>query len=162
MNEKAIDPVCGMKVEPHQNEIEHAGIHYAFCSVQCRERFEATPHLYVGLPGHPAPKQQGKVVAKRRRFRTETALTPDESALLRSELASMMGVTEVSVDGDTVSITYDLLQATAEQLEARMAEIGLKIGGSWKEKLRSAFVHYLEECEVDNLEVGHRRGHRHG
>jgi phospholipase/lecithinase/hemolysin len=74
----------------------------------------------------------------------------------------MMGVTDVSVDGDTVSITYDLLQATAKQLEARAAEIGLKIGGSWTDGLRSALVHYLEECEVDNLEVGHHRHHRHG
>lgn len=63
----------------------------------------------------------------------------------------MMGVTAVAVDGNDVSITYDLLQATAGQIEAKMAETGLRMGEAWPERLRRAFVHYLEESEVDNL-----------
>lgn len=147
------DPVCGMQVDSCQYELDHAGIHYAFCSAQCRDRFLANPHLYVGVPGQKAPKQDGKAVMKLRRFRTETALAPEEAALLRRELGSMMGVTAVEVEADIVSVTYDLLQATASQLEQKMAEIGLDLGGSWTGKLRSAFVHYLEELEVDSLEV---------
>lgn len=161
MSGKTIDPVCGMEVDALQHALEFEGIRYAFCSRQCRERFGATPHLYVGVPGHPAPAQQGKVVRKRRRFRTETTLNLDDATTLRNELKYMMGVDEVEVDGDMISVTYDLLQVTAEQLEKRMAEIGLQIGGSWQEKLRSAFVHYLEECEVDNMAVEHHP-HRHG
>lgn len=153
------DPVCGMDVEPNRNELEFEGIHYAFCSAQCRERFVANPHLYIGLPGHKAPKQEGRVVMKQRRFRTEVALAAQEADLLRQELCAMMGVTEVAVDGNDVCITYDLLQATAEQIEARMAEIGVQMGGAWPERLRRAFVHYLEECEVDSLAVRPLAGH---
>src|SRR6516164_11762797 len=47
---KAIDPVCGMTVDPH------ASLHchsyrvrtYYFCSVECREKFAADPAKYVG------------------------------------------------------------------------------------------------------------------
>lgn len=153
------DPVCGMEVEPHQNALEHEGIHYAFCSSQCRDRFVIKPHLYIGTPGHKAPKQEGKVVMKQRRFRTDVALTAAEADLLRRELAAMMGVIAVEVAGCNVAVTYDLLQTTAEQLEARMAEIGVKLGGAWKERLLRAFVHYLEECEVDNLAAPPQSGH---
>lgn len=153
------DPVCGMDVDPHRIELEFEGIHYAFCSDQCRERFVANPHLYIGVPGHKAPKQEGRAVMKQRRFRTETALTAEEADVLRRELRAMMGVTAIAVDGCDVSITYDLLQATAEQIEARMVEIGVRIGGAWPERLRRAFVHYLEEGEVDNLAVRLPPGH---
>lgn len=153
------DPVCGMDVEPHRNELEFEGIRYAFCSSQCRERFVADPHLYIGAPGHKAPKQEGRVVMKRRRFRTEIALSAQEADLLRRELCAMMGVTAVDVEGNDVSITYDLLQATAEQIEARMVETGLRMGESWPERLRRAFVHYLEESEVDNLAARPQAGH---
>lgn len=49
------DPVCGMIVEVHKIETVYSGVHYAFCSAQCRERFLANPHLYTGYPGHKAP-----------------------------------------------------------------------------------------------------------
>lgn len=155
MDVKLIDPVCGMEVEPHQHSLTHEGIRYAFCSSQCRERFELNPHLYIGFPGQRAPKQEGKEVIKKRRFRTEAALEPAEAEQLRKELSSMMGVLEVQVENDMVVVTYDLLQATAAQLETRLGEIGLKLGGTWSERLRAAFVHYLEEGEVESLEVHH-------
>lgn len=50
-------------------------------------------------------------------------------------------------------IVYDLLQATAEQIEEKLAEIGIQLGEGLAERLRRAFVHYEEECEVGNLEV---------
>ena len=45
------DPVCGMDVDPAQFETTYEGLHYAFCSEQCRQRFAANPHLYIGVPG---------------------------------------------------------------------------------------------------------------
>jgi YHS domain-containing protein len=65
---KVEDVVCGMMVEPDRFHFRYQGRDYAFCSAQCTERFEANPHLYVGTPGHPAPKKQGLVVLKQRRF----------------------------------------------------------------------------------------------
>lgn len=162
MDEKLIDPVCGMEVDPHQHALMHEGIRYAFCSPQCRERFKLNPHLYIGFPGQRAPRQEGKQVIKQRRFRTEAALETDEAEQLQKALSSMMGVLDVQVENDTVVVSYDLLQATAAQLETRLAEIGLKLGGTWAERLRTAFVHYLEEVEVSSLEVHHDRYHSHG
>ena len=72
----------------------------------------------------------------------------------------MMGVKAVEAQGDIVTITYDLIQAMAEQLEAKMVEVGVKLGEGWAERLRRGFVHDLEECEVDSLEV--QPHHRHG
>lgn len=152
-NDRRIDPVCGAEVNAHQNETVYLGIHYAFCSQQCRDRFVAHPHLYVGLPGRKAPKQEGMEVLKRRRLHLDPALSSEQASLLSDALATMTGVKQVFAEGDKVEITYDLLQVTAEQIEARIAEICLCLGGDWLERLRLAFVHYQEECEAGNLEV---------
>ncbi len=45
----AVDPVCGMKVDPHtaKHRTEHAGRTYYFCSAGCREKFIADPLRYL-------------------------------------------------------------------------------------------------------------------
>jgi YHS domain-containing protein len=152
-NDSRIDPVCGMKVPAHRNETVYLGIHYAFCSKQCLGRFSAHPHLYVGLPGRKAPKQEGREVLKRRSLHLSHALFPGQALLLSDALAAMVGVKKVLAEGDKVEITYDLLQVTTEQIEAKIAEICRCLGDDWAERIRFAFVHYQEECEVGNLEV---------
>ena len=155
------DPVCGMEVAPAQFETEYEGLRYAFCSEQCRQRFLANPHLYVGVPGEKAPAQEGVELFKRRRFRLDAPLAAHDAATLVEALRAMMGVKAVEIDdGNTVTLTYDLIQVTAEQLEAKMGEAGARLGAGWAERLRRGFVHYMEECEVGNLEVHPR--HRHG
>ena len=154
------DPVCGMSVSPTQFETIFEGIHYAFCSEQCRERFVANPHLYIGMPGEKAPKQKGVELFKQRRFQLDAPLTLQDAAILAEALGAMMGVKAIEIQGDvTVTITYDLLQTTASQLEAKMVEVGAQLGDGWSERLRRSFVHYIEECEVENLEVHPRHGH---
>lgn len=152
-NDHRIDPVCGAEVNAGQNETVYLGIHYAFCSQQCRDRFVAHPHLYVGLPGRKAPKQEGREVLKRRRLHLDTALSAEQALLLSDALATMTGVKQVFSEGDRVEITYDLLQVTAEQIETKISDICLCLGGDWLERIHLAFVHYQEECEVGNLEV---------
>ena len=154
------DPVCGMSAPPTQFETIFEGIHYAFCSEQCRERFVANPHLYIGMPGEKAPKQKGVELFKQRRFQLDAPLTSQDAAILAEALGAMMGVKAIEIQGDvTVTITYDLLQTTASQLEAKMVEVGAQLGDGWSERLRRSFVHYIEECEVENLEVHPRHGH---
>lgn len=152
-NDHRIDPVCGAEVPALQNETAYLGIQYAFCSQQCRDRFVAHPHLYVGLPGRKAPKQEGREVLKRRRLHLDPALSSDQAELLRGALASMVGVKKVFAEGDKVEITYDLLLVSAEQIEAKTSEICRCLGDDLPERIRLAFVHYQEECEVGNLEV---------
>lgn len=154
------DVVCGMQVNKGDREIMYQGIPYSFCSQQCRERFLENPHLYIGVPGHKAPKQQGLSVIKQRRLRLAQPLTPSQTKTLSDAVQAMMGIRSVSIEGDKVMIEYDLLQATAEQIEEKLIKVGVQLGDGLAERLRRAFVHYEEECEVGNLEV-RDCGHRH-
>jgi Cu+-exporting ATPase len=45
----AVDPVCGMKVDPSaaRHKLEHGGQTYYFCSERCRANFEGDPAKYV-------------------------------------------------------------------------------------------------------------------
>jgi Cu+-exporting ATPase len=55
----AIDPVCGMKVDPRAprgGSLEHEGRTYSFCNPKCRERFRADPARYLApAPAEPEP-----------------------------------------------------------------------------------------------------------
>ncbi|MGE0566101.1 MAG: YHS domain-containing protein, partial [Pseudolabrys sp.] len=46
----AVDPVCGMTVDPHatQHRHTHQGHPYYFCSAGCRTKFAADPEKYLG------------------------------------------------------------------------------------------------------------------
>jgi len=154
-------PVCHMQVPSDQLALVYQGMHFAFCSEQCRERFEATPHLYVGVPGQKAVKQEGQEVLKHRCFRLDRPLSPEQAQVLANTVLAMMGVKQVDTSGDQVRIIYDLLEATAEQIERTLLEVGAQLGSGWGERLRRAFVHYAEDCEAANLEVSDQGHHRH-
>ena len=53
----AIDPVCGMTVDPAKttHHAEHQGKAYYFCSAGCRARFVADPNAFLGNKPFPAP-----------------------------------------------------------------------------------------------------------
>lgn len=165
-SEKVKDPVCRMLVAPEQNAINYQGMDFAFCSWQCKERFLANPHLYIGGPGAPAPKQAGERIIKRRRLRLGRPLSEAARRHVGEQLRAMMGVHSADFDAYELIITYDLIEATAEQIETTLQEAGARLGDGWSERLRRAFVHYLEETEVASREVqpdshGHG-GQRHG
>jgi P-type Cu+ transporter len=52
----ALDPVCGMRVDPAtaKHRFSYQGLDYCFCSARCRERFEARPEKFLS-PAEPAP-----------------------------------------------------------------------------------------------------------
>ena len=146
------DPVCGMFVDAHKIEVVYAEVHYAFCSEQCHERFVVNPHLYIGYPGHKAPKLRGIQALKWRRFKLEHALSSLESEQLIEGLQRMMGVRKVHINNMIFEITYDLMEVTAEQIENRLLEIGLNLGGEWPERLRRSFINFVEEFEISGLD----------
>ncbi len=159
---KVQDPVCHMIVEPDQLAVTHLGMHFAFCSEQCKQRFLNNPDLYIGSVAHKAPKQEGRKVLKRRRLKLSEALTDDVKEQLVERVQSMMGIKCVEVEGDTVDITYDLLEATEAQIEEAIAQSGATLGQGLAGRLSRAFVHYLEETEIENLgakPATHRHGH---
>lgn len=53
---RAVDPVCGMAVDPAtaQHHHDHQGTRYYFCSERCRGRFTGDPGKYLAPPG-PGP-----------------------------------------------------------------------------------------------------------
>src|SRR5215472_12794873 len=71
----AIDPVCGMTVDPHTTAHRHSegGQDHFFCSAGCRTKFAADPTKFLGTkheallaegtiytcPMHPEIRQQG-------------------------------------------------------------------------------------------------------
>lgn len=146
-------PVCGMAVDRHDHEISYQKMQFAFCSEQCKTRFQAHPHLYVGYPGRAAPRQEGRVELKRRRLTLGRPLSLEGTAVVRELLGGLMGVYEVTASGDTIAVTYDLLQVSLEDLEQALTEAGARLGGHWGERLRRALIHESEEVELDAREV---------
>jgi P-type Cu+ transporter len=56
-----IDPVCGMKVDPHAGKLSHdyAGHTYHFCSSGCQTKFVADPERYLNDQDEPEPVPPG-------------------------------------------------------------------------------------------------------
>jgi len=157
MNKTIEDYVCHMQVSPTSFPAEYAGSHYAFCSKQCKERFLANPRLYIGFPGHKAPAQEGKQVIKCRSFLLSEPLDVAQAEQLKQALLAMMGIHEISFEGNKIKIQYDLIQVTAEQIAEQLELIGTKLGGGWVERLKLGFINYLEEVEVSSLEVDNKK-----
>ena len=157
MNETVKDYVCQMQVSSTSFATEYAGGHYAFCSAQCRERFLANPHLYIGFPGRKAPAQQGKKVIKRRRLLLLAPLDAIQAEQVKRALLEMMGIQEIFIEGDKIEIQYDLIQLTAEQIADKLALIGANLGGGWVDRLKLAFINNLEEIEINSLEVENKK-----
>lgn len=157
MNETVEDPVCHMQVSSTSFATEYAGGHYAFCSAQCKERFLANPHLYIGFPGHKALAQQGEKIIKRRRLLLSAPLDTIQAEQVKRALLEMMGIDEVCIEGDKIEIQYDLIQATVEQIAGKLASIGVDLGGGWTDRLKLAFINYLEGTEMSSLEVENKK-----
>ena len=152
-----LDPVCRMIVDDESLYVEYLGSHFYFCSEQCKVRFIANPHLYIGKAGIPSPKQQGMHIIKQRVIRLESPPPEPTQQQLIDVLLRMMGIKQVSIERDLIRISYDLLEATAEQIEEAIEQSGAQLGRVWKDRLKSAFVHYVEETELENLEHQHER-----
>jgi Cu+-exporting ATPase len=58
----AMDPVCGMKVDPEtsKHRFDHGGATYHFCSAGCRTKFAADPAAY-SKPKAPQPAKAGVI-----------------------------------------------------------------------------------------------------
>jgi len=55
----AVDPVCGMTVDPAKNlhHVRHENVDYHFCSARCREKFVADPAKYLAPEVAATPAQ---------------------------------------------------------------------------------------------------------
>jgi len=157
VKQKATDPVCHMQVSTTSFAAKYAGGHYVFCSAQCRERFLANPHLYIGFPGHQAPAQQGIKIIKRHRFKFAAPLDAQQAEQVKRALLEMMGIQEVYIEKDKIEIQYDLMEVTAEQIAGKLALAGTDLRGGWIDHLKFALINNLEEIEISSLEVENKK-----
>ena len=157
------DVVCGMEVNSDDISLCYRGSHYTFCSNQCLERFQLNPHLYIGYPGSEAPKHAGVEVFKKRTLKLAEPFPQEVSDQFIEYIEAMMGIHSIEINGDCITIVYDLLQATEAQIEEKITAAGIVLGDDLPEKIRRAFVHYMEETEVASLEArpGSAGGHCH-
>lgn len=157
------DIVCDMEVNSDDIYLDYQGCHYVFCSSQCLERFQANPHLYIGYPGSEAPKHAGIKVLKKRKLKLDEPLPQEATDLFVECIEAMMGIHYIEINGNRIDITYDLLQVTESQIEETITDVGIALGSDVMEKIRRAFVHYMEETEVGSLEArpGSKGGHHH-
>lgn len=139
------DPVCHMKVDPAINAITFEGLHYAFCYQQCRDRFESNQHLYDGTPAEQGPRPAGQHHIKCRHMHLECPIPKAKCRMVIEQLTSMMGVCKVEIRDNELAISYDLLEFTATQLEQALLATGTRLGNGWRERLKRAFIQYLEE-----------------
>jgi YHS domain-containing protein len=130
---------------------DHLGVEYRFCMAQCRENFLARPLLYLGKQ---SPIKAGRQVIKRRRFTLDCPVVGLQRDALLMELNKLMSVRNIRVEGDRLSIDYNLLEVTVGQIEATLVRAGALMGSGWSERLKRGWIHYTEETELDNLATG--------
>lgn len=147
------DPVCGMEVETDQFRLTYLQMELAFCSLHCKTRFLAHPHLYIGYPGQPAPVPEGRTLLKRRRLLLARPLSAEGTRIVEEMLYASMGIREVSISDTALEITYDLLQVSVEDIGRTLFEAGVRLGEGWSERLKRAFIAEAEEWELTSLEV---------
>ena len=62
-----------------------------------------------------------------------------------------MGVKKVGVLEQSIFVTYDLIQVSLEDIENSIVMMIGKLDGSLTETIKRGFIHYTEECELENL-----------
>jgi len=154
-------PVCIMSIKDFNKAYKYQEMVFFFCSEQCQDRFISNPHLYIGHWGRSAAKQRGECIIKRRIIKLEKSAPDYIVKLISRGLSEMMGVKKVSISGERISISYDLLEVTAKQIEIKIEIMGEHIKDNWVEDLKLAFIHYIEETEIDNLKQDTCSSHNH-
>jgi len=141
-------PVCTMAVAESTITASYLSLSYRFCSGQCRQNFLVHPTLYIGMR---ADKQHRPQRLKKRSFSLDTPPSDQERQAIVETLSALMGVRAVSLDGKRLSISYDLLEATAQQIETALLQIDGALDQGWLQRLKRGWINYSEETELDNL-----------
>jgi len=145
-------PVCHMTKINRSLLFSYQGVDHFFCSSQCLERFQAHPHLFVGDPEHGfSPKQKGQVELKNRCIGFAEPVDDHLKKRLEQSLLSLMGVEALVFDKQCLYVTYDLLQVSLEKIETIIEQTATRIKGGVIERVKRGFIHFSEECELDNL-----------
>ena len=145
-------PVCQMASVKYDLWRSYHGIKFWFCSQQCLDRFIAHPGLYVGNPKTGlAEKKKGRVEIKSHRIVFSKSLNEKEMAKLTEDLHQMMGIKALKFSQGDMLVNYDLMEVSLADVEA---QIFLSLGefdAPLVERVKRGWIHYTEECELENL-----------
>lgn len=145
-------PVCRMTNISSSLTFNYQGVEHYFCSSQCLERFVAHPHLFVGDPKHGlSPKQRGLSALKKRRIGFAKPIDEELKAELKQSVLLLMGIKELIFDQECLYVTYDLLQVSLEQIESVIEQSSERLQSGLVNQVSRTFIHFSEECELDNL-----------
>ncbi len=150
-NEK-ICPVCGMNDIDDELWRSYRGIKYKFCSQQCLDRFVAHTGLYSGTPQTgKSEKQKGRVEIKCHKVIFTKAITKDQVEKISNALKSVMGIKRFHVGFKSFSVTYDLVEVSLVEIEHEVEKELGEIHSPLFENIKRGWIHYTEECELENL-----------
>lgn len=145
-------PVCQMSDVDKSLYYNYRGVHHYFCSNQCLTRFKKHPHLFVGDPKYGlSVKQKGSEVIKKQKIQLVNPIDEETEIRIRSNLQSLMGIKQVQFLEQSIFVTYDLIQVSLEDIENSIVMIVGKLNSGITEKIKRGFIHYTEECELENL-----------
>ena len=145
-------PVCLMVTDTAAIEYLYQGLNLKFCSEQCMQRFVANPELYIGGVRKPSVKYRIKNIKKHRVIYLKRNITDNVANRICQTLNTMMGIHCINIHNNKVEITYDLLQATLQQIETQIELVEPCLSLNWFRRMHRAFIHYKEETELENLE----------
>jgi len=118
---------------------------YFFCTTQCRETFIEHPTLYSTYKKHSDCR------IKTRALRLATQLPANSADEIVALVKKMMGIKSVSIDSDTLSVSYDLRELTMTQIEVYLGRCGYQLHQGWLHRIRRGWVQEREETELANL-----------
>ena len=62
-----------------------------------------------------------------------------------------MGVKEFNANREAVYVTYDLMEVSLEDIERTIEGVLGKLGSPMVDRIKRGWIHYTEECELENL-----------
>lgn len=141
-------PVCGMKCDLTVPMESHDGMHYYFCSDQCRDTFIQHPKLY-GTHRH-----SGDRCIKARYFRFAQPVSTNDQDGIRACVETLMGIESACFEEGLLRVTYDLLQVNATRIESAIEKAGFALEEGLMHRIRRELIQEQEETDLTNLEAG--------
>ena len=84
-------------------------------------------------------------------MRLREIISDDLKADLKTSLQSLMGIDAVDFTDQELYVTYDLLQASLEDIEKTIEQAAARLSKGMAEQVKRGLIHDSEECELDNL-----------
>lgn len=138
--ETAVDPVCGMEVDPEKaaGKSKYKGNEFYFCNLNCKKKFDADPEAVL------SPKPEPEAIEKKNAQGKTTTVTLPIAGMscascaskIEKGLSSLIGVDTASVSfaAQKATVKYNPSLATETDLEGMIVKTGYEVIKSSGEK----------------------------